>query len=81
MQCDVDRGTWLQTAIHDQVTHPVFDIVLYGTFQRTGTKLHVIALGCHKLLGIIAQLNGKADVADALEKSLQLNVEDALDGF
>ena len=64
----------------DQFADTVLDIVLDGTLQGTCTKLHVIALGGHKFLSSIAELNVVAHVADALKDTFQFDVDDTLDG-
>jgi len=54
---------------------------LDGALERAGTKLHVIALGGHKLFGLVGELNVVAQVLDALVESAQLDVDDLLDGL
>ena len=78
--CYADNSSLCYFAVDYTLADAILNIGLDGTLQRTGTKLHVIALGGHEFLGLVAQLDGVAEVADALEESLQLNVDDALDG-
>ena len=75
------RVARLFVAVHDYVAYSVFQIVLYGSLQRTGAKLHIITLGGHKLLGLVAQVDVITYLFYALVQSLQLYVDDTLDGI
>ena len=40
----MNRVAWLFVAIHDDVAYSVFQIVLYGSLQRTCAKLNIVSL-------------------------------------
>ena len=63
---DADSRACGNVAVDDEFGDAVLDVVLDGTFQRTGTKLDVVALLGYELLGLVAQFDGVAQVADAL---------------
>ena len=75
------RSTRLHVAIDDQFRYAVLDVGLDSSLQRTCTKLHIVALLSHKLLGLVAQLYLISQVADALEHTLQLYVDNLLDSL
>ena len=77
----MDGGAGFKVAIHYQVADAIFQIVLYGALQWTCTKLHIVALGGHKLLGLVAQVDVITYLLDALVESLQLYIDNALDGI
>ena len=77
----MDDGTRFYFAIDDTLADAILNIGLDGTFQRTGTKLYVVALGGHKFLGFVAEFNGIAHIADTFEESFQFDVDDEFDGL
>jgi hypothetical protein len=62
MEIDVDRGSWLQVAIHYQVTHTILDIILYCTLQGTCTELNVVSLRGDKLLRLLREVDAIANL-------------------
>ena len=70
----------LEIAIDDQFRDAVLDIALDGTFQGACTELHVVALLSDILFRLVAQVDGVAEVSDALVETLQFHVDDPLDG-
>ena len=81
MESDMERGSWLQVAIHYKVTDTILDIILYGTLQRTGTKLNVVALRGNKLLCLLREVDAIAYLPDALIEASELDVDNLFDGL
>ena len=75
MEIDVDRGSWLQVAIHYQVTHTILDIILYCTLQWAGAELNVVALRGNKLLRLLREVDAIANLPDALIQTSELDVD------
>ena len=59
----------------------VFDVCLYGSFQRACSKLYVIAFRSNELFCLVGERNVVAHVLYSLYESLQLYVDDLLDCF
>ena len=55
----------------------VFEMVLYGSFQRSGTELYVISFLCDKVFGCIGELDVVSQGGDAVIESFELDVDDA----
>ena len=69
---------WFQVAIHYYVAYSVFQIVLYSALKRTGTKLHIVTLGSHKFLSLVAQVYVITYLLYTVVQTLQLYVDNAL---
>ena len=79
-QIDQDGVALLHFATQDALAESVLDIVLDGTLQRTRTKLDVVALLGHKLLGSVRELERVAQLADPLVQALEFDIDNLLDG-
>ena len=55
----------------------VFEMVLYGSFQRSGTELYVISFLCDKVFGCIGELDVVSQGGDAVIEPFELDVDDA----
>ena len=75
------RVARLLVAVHEYVAYAVFQIVLYGSLQWAGAKLHIVTLSGHKLLGLVAQVYVITYLFYAVIKSLKLYLDYALDGI
>ena len=81
MLADMNGTAFLQFTAQQLLAHPVFDIVLDSPLQRTGTELHIIALGGHELLSFVGDVEVITEVIHALIQILQLNLNNLLDGW
>ena len=71
---DMDDRPLRQVAIDDELSKTVLDMVLDGTLERTGTKLHVVALLGQELLGLVAELYLIAHITDTLEQTFEFDI-------
>lgn len=69
-----------KVAVEQQFAHTVLDVVLNGALQWAGAKLHIVAFGGDKLLGLVAYFHAVAHGFEAVEEAAQFDVDDLLDG-
>ena len=81
MLADGDGVAFFHVATEDALAETILNVVLDGALQRTGTKLHVVALRSDELLRLVTDGEVVAQGLHAGEESAQLDIDDALDGF
>ena len=64
--CHHNGITFGDIAIDDDFRESIFQIALDGTLQRTGAKLHIVALACYEFLGFFVDRQGESNVAHSL---------------
>ena len=78
---DTNRITGLQSGRYNQLRKSVFQIILNGTLQRTGAKLHIVAFGSKESLGFIIYNHLIANGFNPFIQTFQLYVHNLRNGI